>query len=111
MPESEARPKRKKLEAGDIVYSPYKPPKKTPEGFRWAVEERHVDKGYPFRWRLIKLQEGPAIPPETEDSGPKPLTPAERGNYSADLVGEAIDRRDEEKETRMRQARGLPPKD
>lgn len=68
MPESEEKPKRRKIEAGDTVYSPYRPPKKTPEGHRWIVVERHVDKGYPFRWRLEKL--GGESP-----KGPEPETP------------------------------------
>lgn len=112
MPESEARPKRKKLEAGDIVYSPYKAPKKTPEGYRWVVEERHVDKNYPLRWKLIRIQQVPALPLDAGAPSPaKPFTPEERGNYTADLEAEAIERRDEEKEARMRQAMGLPPED
>lgn len=41
-----------KYEIGNIIYSPYKPPKKTPEGTRWVVEERHVEKGYPLKWKL-----------------------------------------------------------
>jgi len=37
-----------------------------------------------------------------------PLTKEERGNYTADLVAEGMDRRDEEKERNMRKAKGLP---
>jgi hypothetical protein len=40
-----------------------------------------------------------------------PLTKEERGNYTADLVAEGMEKRDEEKEKNVRMARGLPPEE
>ncbi len=46
---------RKKYQIGDKVYSPFRRPKaKISDGARWIVVERHVEKGYPIRWRLIE---------------------------------------------------------
>ncbi|HJX59254.1 MAG TPA: hypothetical protein VJ481_01695 [Patescibacteria group bacterium] len=73
MPEfGEKPPKRKKLEAGDILYSPYKPPKRTPEGHRWVVVEKHFDKNYPLRWRLEKLDTEPPTLGELPPQEPQP---------------------------------------
>lgn len=51
---AEQRPKPKKLQEGDIVYSPYEQPSKTKKDHHWEVAETHTEKGYPFKWRLVK---------------------------------------------------------
>jgi len=78
MPEfGEKPPKRKKLEAGDIVYSPYKPPKRIPQGLRAVVVERHVDKNYPLRWRLERIE---SEPPTQEELPPQEPEQQSRGS-------------------------------
>ena len=47
--------------------------------------------------------------PETEID--PSLTREERGSFNADIVGDAMDERDEEKERNMRKAMGLPPEE
>lgn len=70
---------------------------------------RNPDTGKPFfeRRRAIVSEpakrKGPSF--ETEI---RPLTKRERGNYTADLVVEGVEKRDEEKERNMRRARRLP---
>jgi len=71
MPEFGEKPKRKKLEAGDIVYSPYKPPKHIPQGYRAVVVERHVDKNYPLRWRIEKVENEPPTQGELTPQEPQ----------------------------------------
>jgi hypothetical protein len=39
------------------------------------------------------------------------LTKKDRGNYNADIVGDAMEKRDEEKERNVRMAKGLPPEE
>jgi hypothetical protein len=110
MPESNPeKAKRRKLQAGDVVYSPYKHPKKTPEGHRWVVAERHADKSYPLRWRLESI----AAEPPTMDE----LTPKEEetgqivGTTHAARSAEAMEEAEERREQNMREAMGLPPED
>lgn len=69
------------------------------------------DTGKPyFEKRKVSIKSDPA---KREDPSSKtemrPLTNEERGNYTADLVAEGMEKRDEEKERAMREARGLPP--
>jgi hypothetical protein len=40
-----------------------------------------------------------------------PRVEKNRGNYNADIVGDAMDKRDEEKERNVRVAKGLPPEE
>lgn len=47
----------------------------------------------------------------TENTVGNPLTPRERGNFTADIDSAAAEKRDEMKEARMREARGLPPEE
>jgi hypothetical protein len=74
------KPKRRRLQEGDIVYSPYEAPKGAPKGFMWVEHERHVEKNYPFRWKLVKVPE----PPE-KSTPPVSVTPEQveesRKNY------------------------------
>ena len=61
-----------------------------------------------FEKRKVVVSE----PTKREGSPPKtemhpPLTKKERGNYTADLVAEGMEKRDEEKERNMRNAKGL----
>ncbi len=70
------------------------------------------DTGKPYFERRKVIVSEPA---EREGSLSKtkirPLTKKERGNYTADLVADGIEKRDEEKERNMRIARGLPPEE
>ena len=47
-------------------------------------------------------------PPPTE---PAPLSPGERGSFNADIVSQAMEKRDQQKEATARQVKGLPPED
>ena len=40
-----------------------------------------------------------------------PLTPKERGNYTADIDSAAVEKREEKKEATMREVKGLPPEE
>lgn len=46
-----------RFELGFEYYSPFKPPSKAPEGYRWECSWRHPEKDYPERWRLVPLED------------------------------------------------------
>lgn len=47
--------KAQKLKEGDTLYSPYrKPSRRAPKGLHWEAAEWHLEKGYPYRWKLAK---------------------------------------------------------
>lgn len=50
-------------------YNPFRPPGKAPDGFDWECSERHVDKGYPLKWRL-RRKVGGEQPPSIDELPP-----------------------------------------
>ncbi len=72
---------------------------------------RTVRKGE--RWVAVRGLD-PAKDPRTIsgwESRPIVASPGVRGNYTADIDSAAMEARDEAKEARMREARGLPPEE
>jgi hypothetical protein len=53
------------LKIGDVVNSPYKPPKrKIPIGSEFRCIERHHDKNYPTKWEVVEAAPPPKIVPK-----------------------------------------------
>ena len=63
------RGRREKFVPGIEYYNPYRPPGKPPDGFDWKCSERHVDKGYPLKWRLVSKAESEQ-PPSIDELAP-----------------------------------------
>ena len=92
-------------------------PKKTKKKTIWknVFIGRNPDTGKPyFERRKVKV----TVPESTKKKDPSPelkirppLTKKERGSYNVDIVSDAMDKRDEEKERRMRKAKGLSPEE
>jgi hypothetical protein len=84
----------------------------------WKFREANLTTGKPyFDWVPgSKARQGSHETPAPtqgggENPGLAPLTPKERGNYTADIDSAAADKREEDKEAAMRKARGLPPEE
>ena len=77
----------------------------------WIVARKHPEKSRVEAWRWIESQ----LPPTTIGSATLLAEPAPRpkqvDNYTAGVVAEGMERRDEEKEVNMRRAMGLPPEE
>lgn len=67
-PEKKKREKRNPpLKIGDVVDSPYKPPKrKIPKGSEFRCIERHHDKKYPTKWEVVAVPLPKIIPKQKE---------------------------------------------
>ena len=87
---------------------PKKPRKKTV--WKNVFVGRNTDTGKPYFERRKVAAPKPTIKkePAPEIKIRPPLTKKERGSYNADIVGDAMDKRDEEKEKNVRMAKGLP---
>jgi len=84
----------------------------------WKFREANLTTGKPyFDWVPAgkagqpPQEPAPEIQAGTESLPGTPLTPRERGNYTADIDSAALEKRDEQKEARVREAKGLPPEE
>lgn len=75
----------------------------------WKFKEKNLSTGVKY-WEKKKKRKEDKMKTE-QKSGQKDLSPEDRGNYTADVVADAMEKRDEQKEKAVREAMGQPQKE
>ena len=76
----------------------------------WQFKGQNPDTGRKY-WEKKKNKKRKEEPMKKENELGQEMTAEDRGNYNADIVADAMEEREEQKEKVVRKAMGLPKED